>query len=75
MPQHQHGLLDLTQCPIQWVPENVASGVKWPGCKADNLPPSSEGASNICRQRATTIIISCFTDRVCKNQSSVLNVV
>jgi hypothetical protein len=30
-----------TQPPIQWVPEALALGVKWPGREADHSPPSS----------------------------------
>jgi hypothetical protein len=30
-----------TQPPIQWVPEALSLGVKWPGHEADHSPPSS----------------------------------
>jgi hypothetical protein len=32
--------LGLTQPPIQWVPEDLSLGVKWPKCEADHSPPS-----------------------------------
>jgi hypothetical protein len=33
--------LGPTQSPIQWVPEALSLGVKWPGREADHSPPSS----------------------------------
>jgi hypothetical protein len=33
--------LGPTQPPIQWVPEALSLGVKWPGREADHPPPSS----------------------------------
>jgi hypothetical protein len=33
--------LGTTQPPIQWVPEALSLGVKWPGREADRSPPSS----------------------------------
>jgi hypothetical protein len=33
--------LGPTQPSIQWVPGALSLGVKWPGCEADQSPPSS----------------------------------
>jgi hypothetical protein len=33
--------LGCTQLPIQWVPEALPSGVKWPGREADHSPETS----------------------------------
>jgi hypothetical protein len=33
--------LGPTQPPIQWIPEGLSLGVKWPGCEADYSPPTS----------------------------------
>jgi hypothetical protein len=33
--------LGPTQPPIQWVPEALFLGIKWPGLEADHSPPSS----------------------------------
>jgi hypothetical protein len=33
--------LEPTQPPIQWVPEALSLGIKWPDREADYSPPSS----------------------------------
>jgi hypothetical protein len=33
--------LGPSQPPIQWVPGTLSLGLKWPGCEADHLSPSS----------------------------------
>jgi hypothetical protein len=38
--------LGPTQPPIQWVPEPLSLGVKWPGREADHSPPSSAEVKN-----------------------------
>jgi hypothetical protein len=35
-----------TQPPIQWVPWTLSLGVKWYGCGADHLLPSSAEVKN-----------------------------
>jgi len=42
-----------TQPPIQWVPGAFTPGVKWPGRKADHLPPSSAEVKNLWRYTST----------------------
>jgi hypothetical protein len=32
--------------PIQWAPEVLSLGIKWPGCEADHSPPSSAEVKN-----------------------------
>jgi hypothetical protein len=38
--------LEPTQTPIHWVPGVLFLEVKWPGCEADHLPPSSAKVKN-----------------------------
>jgi hypothetical protein len=38
--------LGPTQPPIQWVPGPLSLGAKWPGCEADDSPPSSADVRN-----------------------------
>ena len=35
-----------TQSAIQWVPRALSLGVKWPGCEAENSPPSNTEVMN-----------------------------
>jgi hypothetical protein len=45
--------LGSTQPPIQWVPGVLSLGVKWQGCEADHLLPSSAEVKNVCRYNST----------------------
>jgi hypothetical protein len=38
--------LGPTQPPIEWAPEALSPGLKWPGREADHLPPSSAEVKN-----------------------------
>jgi hypothetical protein len=42
----QRPALRSTQPPIQWVPAVLPTGVKQPGCEADDSPPSSAEVKN-----------------------------
>jgi hypothetical protein len=38
--------LGSSRPPVQWVPETISLGVKWPGREADQSPPSSAVVKN-----------------------------
>jgi len=44
---------ELTQPPIQWIPQICSVAVKWPGREADHSPPSSAEVKNVCSYTST----------------------
>jgi hypothetical protein len=52
---------------VQWVPGGILSlGIKWPGCKVDQSPPSSATVKNVWRYISTHpyIFMACSTKYV-----------
>jgi hypothetical protein len=59
--------LGPTQPPIQWVPEELLSGVKRPGCEAHNSAPSSAKVKNGAAILPLPHISSWFSAELVKN--------